>query len=386
MKQFLPFLLLSAASAFSQNYQCSSMTYTTQQLNQPPACFLLPASFDVGWNHVVTVTNTTTGGISSQTTASTTGVGLCSCIPGTYCANGAPSESINVTSNGTTWTWVDTVTSAAPSGLMGGCGCLGGTTSHNYMVQFPTVQCPCVSSTCGLYGCPSCCATGYCNGICMDYACPYSYTAYCVNGSITCHVNGSPIIIDWDGSGIHLTTAEGGIMWTFFPAQAPVQVAWIDRSSTNAFLVYDRNGNGIIDNASEMFGNLTPQPPSAKPNGFLALAEFDSNGDGIINAKDTNWSKLQVMRADFSLHSLAEYGIKAISLNYQPADARQNGNIGEFKSFVNTTDAGRVTVAYDWFLNFILPPGSGTPASALNGLTGTTAGAQACPSPVPPLK
>lgn len=218
----------------------------------------------------------------------------------------------------------------------------------------------------------------------MNGVCPYGDTPYCVQGSITCHVNGSPIIIDWDGSGIHLTTDTNGVLWTFFPNQPAVQIAWIDPSSTNVFLVYDRNGNGVIDNATEMFGNLTPQPTIAKPNGFNALSEFDTNGDGVVDAKDTNWSKLQVMTADFKLHSLAEYGIQRISLHYTPADARQNGNIGEFKSLVVTKDAGRPTVAYDWWLQYI-PTDAGVPATAADLAKAKAYGAS-CPLPPPAPK
>lgn len=60
-----------------------------------------------------------------------------------------------------------------------------------------------------------------------------------------------------------------------------------------AFLAVDHNRNGAIDDGAELFGVGTLLSGGTRAaNGFVALLERDSNGDGIINAADPIWSSL----------------------------------------------------------------------------------------------
>jgi hypothetical protein len=178
----------------------------------------------------------------------------------------------------------------------------------------------------------------------------------------------SPIVIDTTGTGFQLTSAGNGVLFDFYGNGHSIQMAWTSANSNNAFLALDRNHNGRIDSAKELFGNITEQPPSPEPNGFLALAEFDKaenggNGDGIIDSRDAVFSHLLLwidanhdgISQTNELHSLPELGVYSLALKYTEARRTdQFGNQFRYKSAVNPdpedseSKDGRVT--YDVFL------------------------------------
>lgn len=176
----------------------------------------------------------------------------------------------------------------------------------------------------------------------------------------------TPIIIDTDGSGFHLTSAANGIKFDFFGNGQTLQVAWTQPGSTNGWLAIDLNGNGVIDSGQELFGNASPQPPLApnEPdsdlNGFRALAEYDTNGDGVINKKDAQWGQLLVwidtnhdgVSQPNELHHLDDIGIHSISLKYtQSPMTDAYGNQFKLKGHLNPDKGDNVNrVIYDVYL------------------------------------
>ena len=175
----------------------------------------------------------------------------------------------------------------------------------------------------------------------------------------------SPIIIDVDGSGFSMTDGAGGVVFDFLNDGVPLQIPWTAASSTNAFLVLDRNGNGTIDNGMELFGDLTPQPASQHKNGFIALAEYDKpekggNRDGVIGKRDMIFDALRLWQdrdhngisVAGELHTLKNLGLKSIDLDYkESARVDQYGNYFRYRSAVKDThDAQLGRWAWDVFL------------------------------------
>lgn len=185
----------------------------------------------------------------------------------------------------------------------------------------------------------------------------------------SCTCNGgfmSPIVIDLDHSGFSMTDAADGVVFNFLNDGVPLALAWTAVDSTNAFLVLDRDGNGFIDNGEELFGDVTPQPSSSTPNGFLALEQYDKpanggNENGRIDHEDSIFSQLRLWQ-DFNHNCISESSelkflsemIRAIDLDYKESRRTdQYGNQFRYRAKVYDVrgiHAGRW--AWDVFLTF----------------------------------
>jgi hypothetical protein len=194
----------------------------------------------------------------------------------------------------------------------------------------------------------------------------------------------SPILIDTAGDGYRLTGADAGVQFDLDADGQPAErVAWTEHNSDDAWLVLDRNANGVIDSGEELFGSRTPAfAESSEPravNGFeaLLLAEGPSYGGGtadrVIDAHDAVFSRLRLWfdrnhdgRTDRGeLVSLPDAGIVSVSTLYKEVGRRdQYGNLYKLagKAMVRTPDGQIVERRiYDVYLTVWQPDAAGKP-------------------------
>ncbi len=103
--------------------------------------------------------------------------------------------------------------------------------------------------------------------------------------------------------------------------------------SGSGYLAIDKNGDGKINDGSELFG-------TASGDGFADLAKYDEDGNGWIDENDDIWKylKIWVQTEDGpQLYSLGEKGVGALCLNKVPTYYTQYGKDGEVDAVVRST-------------------------------------------------
>ncbi len=116
-----------------------------------------------------------------------------------------------------------------------------------------------------------------------------------------------PLVINLDTE-----TASVSDQKFYFDLDADGHAEQISRlNAGSGFLALDKNGDGVINDGSELFG-------TASGNGFADLAQYDQDGNGWIDEADEIFDKLLIWQKDENgkdvLRGLGAAGVGAIYL------------------------------------------------------------------------
>ena len=167
----------------------------------------------------------------------------------------------------------------------------------------------------------------------------------------------SPLVLDLGGHGVSFEAPRP--IFDVDGDGAKDRLAWVASEDT-PFLVRDRNHNGRIDGIDEMFGDGTRDRVGgghSSKNGFEALAQYDFDGNGVIDGKDPVFSELALwfdknhdgVTDDGELEPLGRRRVSRIDLGYAAVDLRASfGN--RILQASEATAAGTHVAVYDvWF-------------------------------------
>ena len=167
-------------------------------------------------------------------------------------------------------------------------------------------------------------------------------------------VRRDPLAIDLDGDGIE--TVGAGSNPVLFDHNADgirTGTGWV--KGDDAWLVLDRNGNGLIDSGRELFGVDTVVSGTAgveavyAADGFEALRTLDSNGDKVFDSQDAAFLQVRLWQdlnqdgisQSTELFSLGQKGIVSIALNPTATSINLgNGNLVSGTAIVKRTGGG----------------------------------------------
>ena len=158
--------------------------------------------------------------------------------------------------------------------------------------------------------------------------------AYDTAGKSLMRYAADPLVIDLDGDGFELLSTKDGVYFDEDAKGLAEKTEWV--SADDALLTIDLNGDGVINDGSELFGTSTVLANgNLARTGFEALAQYDENGDDVIDENDAVFSKLKVWQDKNSdgvsqadeLYGLDELGIASISLNPENVDGTNSADI-----------------------------------------------------------
>ena len=186
----------------------------------------------------------------------------------------------------------------------------------------------------------------------------------------------TPLILDLDGDGVETLSLQQGVNFDIDADGIKDKTGWV--AADDGLLVWDKNNDGIINNASELLGqHFVKRDGSRASDGFAALADMDSNNDNIIDSNDQVFSQLQVWQdinsdgisqAD-ELLSLSDINLSSIQIPADSISELYQGNWHGLRSSWTSTDQQQHNIDDVWF-NYA--KGLASAAAVANSPTETT--------------
>ena len=145
----------------------------------------------------------------------------------------------------------------------------------------------------------------------------FTETVECLKQDSVMAIMTDPLVISLDANPVTISDQK----WEF-DIDADGETDSISLLGKGAgFLAYDKNGDGIINDGSELFGSKTG-------NGFAELAAYDEDGNGWIDENDSIYEKLSVWTKDDTgndaMLSLKQANVGAIYLGNRKTDYSMN--------------------------------------------------------------
>ena len=202
---------------------------------------------------------------------------------------------------------------------------------------------------------PDTCACNTFNGLLDDVmlfnrALDQTTIQYLMGGAVT------PLILDLNGDGVRTVASNPGVSFDMAASGRRTTYGWV--SAQDGLLVRDLNGDGMINDGSELFGEGTTMADGSKAkDGFAALSAMDANQDGVVDGNDAQFTELRIWQDSNSdgvtqpgeLSTLEDRGISALTLAAQTSDRVDNGNRLGLVSGYTTADGETHEMADVWF-------------------------------------
>lgn len=139
-----------------------------------------------------------------------------------------------------------------------------------------------------------------------------------------------PLVINYDGTAAELTDRK--FAFDIDTDGTADQISFVAPGS--GFLALDKNGDGTINNGSELFGAQTG-------NGFAELAAYDDDGNGWIDEADSVYEGLRIFTKDSNgndhLMALGQKGVGAIYLGHTDTPFQIKGENNQTQGIVRSS-------------------------------------------------